>query len=402
MARIKPFVALLPDSTWLDQMLVQGMQNPGHLASDPLLAVQSLLEPGQRSGQGLHATKYRESMRALLLSNSYKIADGAAFYLYEQESVRGSQFGIWTLTSLDDLAQGRLLTHEETLPERSGDLKAYRAVVGLEGRPVLLTYERDQAINGLIEAVAGRKPLLDFSYQQFNHRLWSIFDAHTIAELQEAFRRLDRVYVADGHHRLSAAARVHEFRPQWISALYVTAGQLRSREFNRTVLPGLPLGSEVFFEHLHKYGFTTALPENRAFVPETEKRFGVCFQGRWHQYDLKPEFLKQNLPDVSFLQEYILGPLFGIRDPRTDAQLRCWPASEWEQMLAFSKQHEDAVVFSCRALSAQQLMKVADQRLNLPPKSTYMEPKIPYGLLICDHHMTGNRTLKAQPYAINQ
>lgn len=371
---IKSFMAYVPDMDWLS-----GFKH------DPMSVIQKLLEPGKDSGT-LRPERYLDSMDTLRYTKFYLDSDSPAIYLYEQESASGSQFGIWALTSLEDMVSGKIITHENTLPEHCERIKSYRAAVGLEGKPVLLSYERDEAICKFAERVAARNPDFRFSHAEVNHRLWAITDVIELDVLRKAFGKIKRVYVADGHHRLAAAAAQHLHSPQWISTLYVTVGQLRCREFHRMVLPGKAISEIKFLNYLQGYGTTSEISGNRPYRPGRTGQFGVFLKGKWYRFDLDPMMYKQeHRLDVCFLQDEILESFFGICDPGTDKRLVCWPASGWENMLECVLRNPEAVVFTLYAISPSSLMEIAELKISLPPKSTYTEPKIPYGLLIYDH-----------------
>jgi len=356
------------------------------LKDGPLRMVQKLLEPKGELVVMQHAERHRDSLEALIFNNFYHNADLPAIYLYEQESEMGSQFGIWALTSLDDMLSGKIITHEDTLSEHREKISSYRTFVGLEGRPVLFSYEREETISGLAEQVSVMKPDISFSYDGADHRLWGITDRTILIALQQAFSGLSRVYVADGHHRLAAAAALHKQTPQWISTLYITTGQLRCREFHRMVLPKEKISEEHFLNYLRGYGFISEIPGNQPHRPQQSMRFGVCFQGKWYQFNLDPALCgPEQRPDVCFLQDEILELFFGISDPGADSRLLCWPANQWRELLAYEREHQQAIVFTLYAISPAGLVEIAENKTALPPKSTYTEPKIPYGLLIYDH-----------------
>jgi len=374
MSVIKPFTACIPDMDWLN-----GFKN------DPMVRIQGLLEPRKDSGL-LRPERHLDSMETLRHSKLYQDSDSAAIYLYEQESESGSQFGIWALTSLEDMVSGKIITHENTLPEHCERIRSYRCAVGLEGKPVLLSYERDEVICKLAEGVAAMNPDFRFSQAEVNHRLWAITDTAVLDVLQKAFGKIDRVYVADGHHRLAAAAIQHIHSPQWISTLYITTGQLRCREFHRVVLPAKKVSEIHFLNYLQGYGRTSEIPGNEPYRPEKPGQLGISLNGKWYWFDHDPALHKQErIPDVCFLQDEILEPFFGIRDPKTDKRLQCWPADRWSELLEYQQQHLQSVVFTLCAISPASLIEIAGRKIPLPPKSTYTEPKIPYGLLIYDH-----------------
>ncbi|MES2827386.1 MAG: DUF1015 family protein [Bacteroidota bacterium] len=371
MATIKPFIALRPSAEWFE-------------AIQPKLgSLQSLLENSQGQLSHPKIKKNLRVLKALLKRGNYQSDQVPNMFVYEQETYQGSQFGIWVQSSLADLHNGDVLRHEETITENQEDLRLYRKMVGLEGSPVLLTYPRDGAINYLMERVASRPPAVNYKFDQVQHRLWEISDPSEIENFRQAFAKLPEVFVADGHHRLAAAAATDANKGQWITSLYVSSGQLRCSPFHRLILPATAITKKALLGALNKYYYINEIPGEVAFKPQREGRLGLYHNGSWYQLDLRHRPSSAELQaDVSFLQEMILAPFFGITDARTDRRLLSIPESRWDELMETIAKNPDAVVFTLAAINADRLMYLASNNVVLPPKSTYMEPKIPFGLLM--------------------
>lgn len=376
MSVIRPFSALLPDATWYRKMLV----------ADKLYQLKTLLEPSNEhpaETQGMEL--YREALEGMLKTSSYQDSDQPAIFIYERETARGSQVGVWAQTSLSDM-ESVIVTHENTLEEHLQRHRNYREHVGLEGSPVLLTYPRSGEVNMLVEKVTANPRHQEFYYRNDKHRLWAVKDKRLIQQFEQAFSRIPRVYVADGHHRLAAAVHLHNEHPQWITSLYISAGQLICREFNRTVIPEKPITKLDLLSALEAHFYISAIPRNVPCRPTYAGRMGLCFKREWYQLDIKGHLAELNgLPDVRVLQEKVLEPVFAITDPRNDNRLRSWASAEWEQMLDYTSSQPEAVTFSLSPISAAELLRLADIGIPLPPKSTYIEPKVPFGMLLCNN-----------------
>lgn len=378
MSRIKPFNALRPNQGWYQDLLGITGGSP-----DKIGLLKKLLEPrGEKAEENWKLKKYLYSLETLLHGGNYLIDESPAVYIYERESSTGSQFGIWVLTSLQDLKDGKILKHEETLSRHEERLQIYREEVGLEGSPVLLTYHRQPEISSLIEKSAKRAPDSDFFYEGSHHRLWSVSDRVSIAAFQMAFAKLKNVYVADGHHRLASAAAMHRISPQWITTLYISAGQLSCSAFHRMVLPNIGFSDSDLLKTIDQYFRVSVVSANKPFVPAVNHSLGLFYKQQWYLLELKEEQrLLKDEPDVRILQDKILEPIFGIRDPRTDPHLISWPANQWNEMLENSNTNAEVILFTLYPLSISELIQQAEKQAVLPPKSTYIEPKVPYGLL---------------------
>jgi uncharacterized protein (DUF1015 family) len=379
MSRIKPFNAVRPNDGWYKDLLgVTGSSR------DKIGLLKKLLEPrGEEAEENWKLKKYLYSLETLLHGGNYVIDESPAVYIYERESSAGSQFGIWVLTSLQDLKDGKILKHEETLSRHEKRLQRYREEVGLEGGPVLLTYHRQPEINSLIEKSVKCVPDTDFFYEGSHHRLWSIKDEVSIAAFQAAFAKLENVYVADGHHRLASAAAMHSISPQWITTLYISAGQLSCSAFHRMILPDIKFSDSDFLNSINQYFYISVISANNPFVPSVSHSIGLFYKQQWYLLQLKEELTPLMAePDVRILQDKIFEPVFGIKDPRTDPQLLSWPANQWKEMLESSKGNPRLILFTLYPLSINELLQQAEKQAVLPPKSTYIEPKVPYGLLL--------------------
>jgi uncharacterized protein (DUF1015 family) len=366
MASIKPFVAIRPNSA---------------LAAEPAY--------GKAQHEG------RDVIGRLLQGENYTIAAYPAIYIYETDTVSGRQTGVWALTDLADYHQGSIVAHEHILPESEEDIRAYRERVGLEGAPVLLTYTDNHAIDVLIERVISSGTPEIFYDGDDTHKLWQVTLPDLIGQFEVAFKRLKVVYVADGHHRLAAAAAMHHKTQQWISTLYVAVSQLRIRAFHRLVIPGTGISADSVLNVVQQYFHVSVIPGNVAYKPDRNHRFGLFLQGTWYQLDLKALLIRlQEETDVHILQEHILEPVFGIKKPESDPRLQVFAAEEgWRGLLNTIAEDKNAVAFTLFPMTAGKLIEQADRHVALPPKSTWIEPKVPYGLLMYSNRINECSTL---------
>lgn len=383
MSTIRPFHAIRPNEGWYEDLLgITGGRQ------DKISLLKKLLEPrGETAAESWKLKKHLLSLERLMQRGNYFVEECCSMYVYERQSASGSQFGIWVLTSLQDLEDGKILKHEETLSGHEERLRMYRKEVGLEASPVLLTYRRQPDISLLIENSAKCTPEIDFFYEGSQHRLWGVRDKASIIAFQTAFSNLEKVYVADGHHRLASAAGLHQIDPQWITTLYVSAGQLSCSAFHRMVIPDNQFSEADFLKTVNQYFVVTITEGNHPFLPFISHSLGMRYKDQWYQLDLKEELLPlTEEPDVRILQDKILEPIFGIKDPRTDPQLISWPASQWDEMLAY--RDSEVILFTLYPMSVSELIQQAEKHMVLPPKSTYLEPKVPYGLLLHNNKIT--------------
>lgn len=384
MATIQPFKAIRPSAAVLHNLVFQDMNHTAPQDTE-LSLLKHKLEPGSREDQDSKTLDNCSNyLHRLLASGQYKQEESPAIYIYETTQGSESQTGIWALTDLEDSKKGCIITHEHTFSENEEQIKAYREQVGLEGTPILLTYHPQQDINDLIEIVKITHVPECIYHQRQYHRIWKITLDTLINQFQSAFQKLGSVYVADGHHRLAAALALHQNKQQWISSLYIPTSTLKIKPFHRMVIPESEIQESLLIAAVSKYYFMSAIPNNRPYCPDQKNRMGLYSKGTWYQLDLKKEIGQlENTPDVRILQEKILAPVFGIDDPRTDTRLFSFPAEEgWKELLSRLSENTVPVAFTLFPMTAGQLVEQAESHAVLPPKSTWIEPKVPFGLLM--------------------
>ena len=223
------------------------------------------------------------------------------------------------------------------------------------------------------------------------HYLWKIGDPAVIRELIEAFAGIAAVYLADGHHRLASSARLlQEQRARGgkvydtITSLYMATDQLCIRAYHRVFQPETCIERESLFKGLEKDFIVRRSADNRPVEPEAKHHLGMLVGGEW--FHLIPRDEVGTLIDAELLQERVLRPFFGVSDPGTDKRMSyAGGRNAMEELLAFTVEHPCAVAFTLYPVTPEQLMEVADAGHALPPKATWIDPKIPYGLLIYKH-----------------
>ncbi|MCZ4243030.1 DUF1015 domain-containing protein [Pedobacter punctiformis] len=386
MANIKAFKALHPNGSRINNRFIEHAEVG---LGEEMLEIKRMLVPKKGSSLVLGTIQtYDDNLNELIDSGLYHQEKEPAIYIYELQINQGRQYGVWVMTDIQDLLNGAMITHENTLADREARLHEYRKDIGLEGSPVLLTYRPQAEINVLIEQIVKSREAEIFSIGGIAHRLWKVNEVNFILKFKNAFQKVNRVYVADGHHRLAAAEELHKVKPQWITALYVSSDQIKISEFNRVVIPEKKVSKSELFSAIETYFYISPIPGNVPFRPNKQHCFGVCFDGVWYQLDLKEDkaMLKQET-DVAILQHKILQPLFGIDNPATNPCLHSFPTNRWEEMLTEAKNNPTAVVFSLYPMSVDQLIGQVEKHVTLPPKSTFIEPKIPFGLLLYSHKL---------------
>jgi uncharacterized protein (DUF1015 family) len=264
--------------------------------------------------------------------------------------------------------------------------------LGAHTGPVLLAYRDQPAVDRLVEEQTRRPPLYDLTAPDgIRHTIWKARDA---SALERLFAAVPTAYIADGHHRAAAAARVARERRaaapggtgdeeyNWFLAVLFPASRLKILPYNRCVRDLNGLTSEGFLRAVgERFEVTPAVHP----VPEHPGRVHLFLENRWYRLSWPSAALEDPVAslDVSVLQDRLLAPVLGINDPRND------PRIEFVGGILGVKELEDrvrsgrsAAAFSLYPTTVEQLMAVADRGLTMPPKSTWFEPKLRDGLLI--------------------
>ena len=303
-------------------------------------------------------------------------------------------------SSVDDYVNGVIKKHENTREDKELDRIRHVEVTNAHTGPIFLAYRRSQTLADIMEKAVADKPLYDFvSEDGIGHKVWRIRDRGQVKAIEEAFEQISAVYIADGHHRAASAVKVgiHRREAQANAGVAVTGeepynrflsvlfpeDQLMIMPYNRVVKDLNGLSMEKFFTAVHE-SFDVAKVGTDAYAPAEKGTFGMFVGGQWYLLKIK-EHLRSTDPvkglDVSLLQDYLLGPVLGIGDPRVDKRIDFIGGIRGLKELE-RRVKDMAVAFSMYPTSIQELFAVADAGMLMPPKSTWFEPKLRSGIFI--------------------
>lgn len=336
----------------------------------------------------------RENFENLLDKKILILEDEPALYIYRLSSAAHSQTGIVACCSLDEYENGLIKKHEKTRPDKVEDRTRHILTLRAQTGLVFFAFRHTAKIHDLISEGTKSEPLYDFvSEQNVRHQIWKIICAD---DLIEAFAEVPALYIADGHHRVEAANQarkiLREANPHHTGTEdynYVAAGifpdtDLKILAYNRIVKDLNGFGENKFLEKLEQ-NFVVAETEN----PIPERRGEVCFYlaGKWRKASFSKE-VSANIDsltalDVSILQDYVLKPILGIEDVRTNQRIGfvggIRGTLELENLV---DEGAAKIAFSMFPTSLEELFVISDAGEIMPPKSTWFEPKLRDGLLI--------------------
>ncbi len=350
------------------------------------------LPPGTDPHSPEAYAKAAENLRRMVEAGVLVRDPAPRLYVYRLEAAGHAQTGLVAVASVDAYRAGRIRRHEHTRPDKEDDRVRQIEAVGAQTGPVLLAYRAREAMDRLIEAGAAGKPVADVTDGEgVRHRFWAPEDREwTAAVLREA-DRLEALYIADGHHRSAAAARVAERRRaahgpgswDWFLAVIFPHTQMRILDYNRVVRDLNGMGPEAFLEAVRARGFAVEAAAGPV-RPAGRGEFGMYLAGRWHRLRLDPARIPDDPVgrlDVSLLHRELIEPVLGIADPRRDPRIDFVGGSRGLGALAARVDSgEMAVAFALHPTALEDLMAVADAGEVMPPKSTWFDPKLADGL----------------------
>jgi uncharacterized protein (DUF1015 family) len=388
MATIRPFVALRPQEVYLDKMLTL-KASPSNGGSNGFIA--RMLDNGHPENKELTNAHLLANLKKMMLKGDFYQEEHPCIFIYEITKGTHTQTGVWAVTDLDDFDRGHIKTHESTMNCNSYSLMNYRNEVGLEGDPLLLMYRPNRPISLLLNQIKQAEASSVYYSNKIFHRIWRVYDLKAIRELSLCFSALQHVYLADGHHRLVAAAKCRNIESKtsqetrnfnYISSFYLSSDQLSIKGSHRVIIPADDVYIDQVFRSLKKLFSVTKSPRNEPVIPSVPREFGLFMEDKWYRMVYKLAD-KNVMPDACLLQQKVFEPLFNIENPETDEQLIAIGGadalSEIQQIVA---ENPAAIAFTLAVMNADQLMDIAQQGIVLPPKSTWIEPKIPFGLLL--------------------
>ena len=329
------------------------------------------------------------------------VADGllqreetACYYVYRQKMGEFVQTGLAAVCNVAEYEAGIVRKHELTRPDKEQDRVDHILGTGAQTGPVFLVYRRDPVIAAEVGKVTAGAPVYDFTAEDgIRHTLWVMDDPAAIAAVAQAFATKERLYIADGHHRAAAAARVSRLSAGKQSGSFLTVlfpdNEVHILDYNRVIYDWGGLTDEEFLNRIAAKFIVEPIRANVATTgkPDRLHMFGMYLDGAWYRLTPKPGSFDHNDKlaslDVNILQNNLLGPILGIADPRTDKRIGFVGGIRGMAELRRLVDSGRAVVaFSLYPTSIGELMAVADAGDIMPPKSTWFEPKLRDGIVI--------------------
>ena len=323
--------------------------------------------------------------------------DKECLFLYELTMDGRSQTGIVSCSSVDDYLNNVIKKHENTRADKEQDRINHVDSLSAQTGPIFLAYRAKEEINKIVSDVKKENALYDFiSEDGIGHRIWKISDEALVAKIIDIFAGINEIYIADGHHRAASAVKVslkrREENPNFtgdeefnyfLSVMFPDS-ELKILDYNRVVKDLNGLSKEEFFEKVKAAGFEVK-EVSGPLAPVKKGQFGMFLEGKWYELVAKESILSDDAVeglDVSILQNNLLGPILGIKDPRTDKRIDFVGGIRGLGELEKRCEIDMKLAFSMYPTSMAELFSVADDGKLMPPKSTWFEPKLRSGIFI--------------------
>jgi uncharacterized protein (DUF1015 family) len=395
MATLKPFAALLPKPELAPKLCelpydVMSSDEAREMADGNPLSFLHVSKPEIDLPRGTAVdapevyAKGIENFQKLISQDALRQDDKPNFYLYRQIMGRHAQTGLVAAASCDEYIRGIIKKHELTRPDKEDDRVRHIETLNSQTGPVFLTYKAVPAMDDFVAKKISGKPDVDFTATDgVRHSSWKISAPAEIQFIEQQFAQIPYLYIADGHHRSAAAARVYQSRKgAGHSGGFLTVifphNQMQILPYNRVLKDLNGKTPEQLLEILKGIFVFDA---NGRPAPAAKHQLGLYLSGRWYSLTFQKKYLAsadaiENL-DVTLLQKHVLGPVFGIDDPRTSKRISFVGGIRGtEELEKLVKSGEFACAFSMFPTSIGDLMDIADAGGIMPPKSTWFEPKL--------------------------
>jgi uncharacterized protein (DUF1015 family) len=395
MAILRPFAALRPKPDLAGRVcelpydVMSSEEARAMAAGNPLSFLHvSKPEIDLPAGTNLYSpevyAKGRENFQSLIAQGTLRQDAKPSFYLYRQIMGKHAQVGFVAVASCEEYLSGIIKKHELTRVDKEDDRVRHIETLNSQTGPVFLTYRAQATLDEFIAKKITEQPEVDFTAGDgVRHTSWVVNDPAQIKFVEAEFARVPALYIADGHHRSAAAARVFHARKgaggsgYFLSVIF-PHNQMQILPYNRVLKDLNGLSPEQLLEKLDGV-FIIKTPG--AATPARKHELGLYLQGQWRTLNFRPRFAATTDPieklDVTLLQKYVLDPIFGINDPRTSTRINfvggIRGTAELEKLVNSGAY---ACAFSMFPTSIEDLMEIADAGGIMPPKSTWFEPKL--------------------------
>ncbi len=343
--------------------------------------------------------KAREILTDWIKEGSFIKEEKPCYYIYELTMDGRSQTGIVACADIDDYQNNVIKKHENTRADKELDRINHVDICNAQTGPIFLAYRANAVISAIVNDKKNTTPIYDFTKEDnVRHRVWIIDEDSNIETIKSEFEKISSIYIADGHHRCASACKVglkrREENPSYtgdeefnrfLSVIFPDE-ELMILDYNRVIKDLNGLSEKEFMDAINRY-FMIGTPSNKAIKPSKKGEVSIYIGGLWYPLTMKSD-IKSDDPveglDVAILQKYVLDEILGIKDPKTDNRIDFVGGIRGLGELERRCKEDCVTAFAMYPTSIDELFKVADAGMLMPPKSTWFEPKLRSGIFIHD------------------
>ena len=409
MAKIIPFKAVRPTRDKVSLVASRSYQTYTQEERDARLEYNPfsflhIVNPGYKYHKEIHGPERYQLVRNRYLEFKEEkifIQDKEpAYYVYKIVNREKQEFnGIVAAVSVEDYDNNIIKKHEDTLEYRERIFTDYLKTVGFNAEPVLLTYPDDPELKALILEAQNERPEFEFTttYRD-THYLWIVNDPLEVETIKAAFTKVDDIYIADGHHRSSSSCLLaREMKDEcknkdrqehynYFMSYLIPESELRIYEFNRLVKGLNGLNKELFLIELDAL-YRIENRRNEHYQPSKKHHFSMYLDGEYYSLYLRKDLYKINNAleglDTQILYKTILEPILGISDLRNDTRITySYRKNGFVNVKSRIDSGEFTVGFGLLPTNIEELKAVANEGRTMPPKSTFIVPKLRSGVTI--------------------
>ncbi|MCZ2082800.1 MULTISPECIES: DUF1015 domain-containing protein [unclassified Kaistella] len=340
-----------------------------------------------------------------LLDARKLVRDNSSYYLYSQILPNKTVFrGLLGLVSVDDFKHGKIKKHESTLTQKKEKLSYYLDKVNVQAEPVLLTYMANPKVEMLMNHEEKNVPILNYVDDNgTRHKVWQIDNRLKMLQFKEVLEQIDSFYIADGHHRIGSTALNAENQKNknkkhngtelynYVFSYVVSNQSIKIHDYNRLLEDLNGLSEKEFIAAIEK-NFLIHEKGDQPYYPSQKFHISMYLGGKFYSLHVKHELRKQqssmNDLDHFLLEEFIIKDILGISDPKTTEKITYIKGTSNVEGINRIKESVDSgqykVGFGIHPVSFNDLLKVSNHKIIMPPKCTYIEPKLVTALIMFD------------------
>lgn len=399
MAEIRPFKAFIPKENCAKSISTRQINSYSEQELDEIISINkdsflNIILHGRHKEMKTHErfeiihNLFENSIEKGLFTESQQ----ESIYLYKQSNSTFSYCGFIAGASAKEYQENKIKKHEHTLEKREKLFTKYLRLTGFNAEPILLIHPKKESLSQVITENTASTPIHSFNANDgFKHELWEITDKHTLKTIQKSFKELDCLYIADGHHRsasssLLALEDTNKDSTQFVMALFMSEEDITIHDFNRVVKNSekktnseIRQGLEIQFKLIEE--------SDSILEPKTKHEFCIYLDKKWIRIKLNKSFNSESTVveqlDPQIITDYILSPIFGIKDLKNDKRVDFVPGNKGlESLQKKVDEGEFDIAIAMFPVGVEEMKTIADEGLVMPPKSTFIEPKLRSGLTI--------------------